>query len=244
MGSSVREVVIIPSYCEVEALPVFLEELLPLLPITTCVVICDDSPLEIFQALKKELEKIKTTGIDIKYNHSESKAGRGAAVKRGLMFAQKEFPSCVYFVECDADGSHRPEDVLRVLTVTESADLVIGSRYLPESIISNWPKSRRVFSKILNKTIPMILRMDINDVTNGLRRYSISATNIILEKESRNAGFTYLSEQALVVTKAKLRVLEIPIHFIDRIHGHSTITYREITQSIKGIFKLIPMSLR
>ena len=90
----------------------------------------------------------------------------------------------------------------------------------------------------------MILRMEINDVTNGLRRYSISATNIILEKESRNAGFTYLSEQALVVTRAKLRVLEIPIHFIDRIHGESTVTYREITQSIKGIFKLIPMSLR
>lgn len=244
MESSIREVVIIPSYCEVEALPVFLRELLPLLPITTCVIICDDSPVDTFEALKKEIEKIDISGIEIKYNHADSKAGRGAAVKRGLILAKAEFSRCAYFVECDADGSHRPEDVLRVLNTKESADLVIGSRYLPGSVISNWPKSRRIFSKILNKIIPMVLRLKINDVTNGLRRYSISATNVILEKESRNAGFTYLSEQALVVTRAKLRVVEIPIHFIDRIHGHSTVTFREIYQSIKGIFTIIPMSLR
>lgn len=242
MSQVISEVLIIPSYSEVLALPVFLSELIPILPNSTCIIICDDSPNQVFKVLKTEISKIKNHTLVINYLHSNSKKGRGAAVKRGLEFARKEFADCKYFLECDADGSHRPQDVVRVLTADKSVDLVIGSRYLGESLISNWPKSRRVFSRILNGTIPKILRINVKDVTNGLRRYSIKATTVILQNQSQNSGFIYLSEQALIVSRAQLSILEVPIHFIDRIHGESTVTYREIISSIRGIFKLIRMS--
>jgi dolichol-phosphate mannosyltransferase len=242
MTQMISEVIIIPSYSEVEALPAFLVELIPILPITTSIIICDDSPEHEFEVLKKKIIKIENQNINISYLHSNSKAGRGAAVKRGLEFARKEYKECRYFLECDADGSHRPEDVIQVLKGNESIDLVIGSRYLEQSLISNWPKSRRAFSRILNWTIPKVLRINVKDVTNGLRRYSANATAVILQKESQNSGFTYLSEQALIVSRAQMSILEVPIHFIDRIHGESTVTYREIINSIKGIFKLVPMS--
>ncbi len=242
MPQMISEVIIIPSYSEVAALPVFLNELIPILPNSAFIIICDDSPNQVFKVLKNEISKIENHNLVIDYLHSNSKAGRGAAVKRGLEFARREFADCKYFLECDADGSHRPEDVVRVLEANQSIDLVIGSRYLGESLISNWPKSRRAFSRILNWTIPKILRINVKDVTNGLRRYSIKATTVLLEKESQNTGFTYLSEQALIISRAQLSIQEVPIHFIDRIHGESTVTYREIISSIRGILKLIPMS--
>jgi dolichol-phosphate mannosyltransferase len=146
-----------------------------------------------FHASQKVFDRISPFACDfenhnhiINYLHSNSKAGRGAAVKRGLEFARREYEECKYFLECDADGSHRPEDVVRVLKENESIDLVIGSRYLGESLISNWPKSRRLFSRILNQALPKLLRINVKDLTNGLRRYSVEATTLILKKESKN----------------------------------------------------------
>ena len=237
--------IIIPSYKELAALPDFLNELTPLLSNSTALVIADDSPQEIFSELEhKVLSDEKLNSIQIIFTHSAGKGGRGAAVKRGFAAATKAFPNLAHVLECDADGSHLPIDVVNVLKHNPAFDMVIGSRYVSGSKISNWPRSRMLFSKILNLIIPKMLGLEIHDVTNGLRRYSIGCVKEIMAVESINSGFIYLSEQALIVTRNRYSIREVPIHFVNRVLGESTVTIREILKSISGIFSLLPYRIR
>ncbi len=153
--------------------------------------------------------------------------------------AREIFPNLRYSIECDADGSHRPEDIVRLIQSSIDCDLLVGSRYLPESKIQGWPISRRLFSYLLNKIVPRVFALGLTDVTNGLRRYSQSAIGAILSEEAICNGFIYLSEQALVVKNNQLTISEIPITFVERTSGTSTVTWREIVNSLRGIAQLL-----
>jgi dolichol-phosphate mannosyltransferase len=117
--------------------------------------------------------------------------------------------------------------------------MLIGSRYLKESAIENWPLLRRIFSKILNSLIPVLLNINVTDITNGLRRYNNQSVDLILNFKQLSFGFTYLSEQALIVRAKNLKILEIPITFINRSRGNSTVGLKEIYSSIQGVFLLL-----
>ena len=233
-------VLVIPSYNESEALEVFLRELLPLLPQDSAIIIADDSVPEVSTIIQGQVDEIKMyCQKQIILDRADVKTGRGAAVKRGMKIALGAFPNLEFVIECDADGSHTPKDVMSVILHPSKCDLVIGSRYLPQSEISNWPLQRKIFSKILNMTIPRILDIPIKDITNGLRRYSINASKLLVSVESMNSGFVYLSEQASVLQRAKYSICETPIHFVNRALGESTVTSKEVIESIIGIKRII-----
>jgi len=235
-----RIVLVIPSYNESEALEVFLRELLPLLPQDSAVIISDDSVPKVSTIIQGQVDEIKINcQKQIIIDRADVKTGRGAAVKRGMRLALSAFPNLEFVVECDADGSHTPKDVVSVILHPSKCDLVIGSRYLPQSKISNWPLQRKIFSKILNMTIPRVLDIPIKDITNGLRRYSMEASALLVSVESLNSGFVYLSEQASILQKARYSICETPIHFINRVLGESTVTSKEVIESITGIKRII-----
>ena len=156
-----------------------------------------------------------------------------------MSIALSEFPNFTTILECDADGSHRPEDILKIKNSSSEADLIVGSRYLKSSKIVGWPASRRIFSWSLNKTIPRLTRVNLKDITNGLRRYSKGAAEEILSAVQVNKGFIYLSEQAILISRASMVISEEPIIFVDRTLGNSTVTWREISNSLLGIFRLV-----
>jgi dolichol-phosphate mannosyltransferase len=237
--NQVKNIIIIPSFNETFALPDLLSQLIDNLTTNDAVLIMDDSKADIATEIDSQCKQIMAQAKCeyIFINHGE-KSGRGAAVRRGMETAKKTFPNMEFVIECDADGSHQPKNILQIRNYESSTDLVIGSRYLPDSTITGWPLSRRIFSYILNKTIPKIFKIDITDITNGLRRYSVSATESILNQRQRNTGFIYLSEQAIVVNNSKLSINEIPIDFIDRTKGESTVSWKEVTDSIRGIIGL------
>lgn len=236
---TVKTALIIPSYNESEALEVFLRELLPLLPSESAVIVVDDSTFEIATKIQGQVDEInRTHQIQVSIDCAKVKTGRGAAVKRGMKRAVNNFPNLKFVIECDADGSHTPADVLSVIQHRSTCDLVIGSRYLPGSKITNWPWQRKVFSRILNLLIPKILNVPVKDITNGLRRYSIDASKLLISTESLNSGFVYLSEQALTLRKAELSICETPIHFINRVLGESTVTSKEVIESIIGVKRM------
>jgi dolichol-phosphate mannosyltransferase len=240
MNSSVSNVIIIPSYNETLALPELLRELKSGLSRQDAVIIMDDSPEEISKVVEhKCLEAIKNSQFNFKFDNSGVKSGRGAAVRRGMAIALSEFPNMQTILECDADGSHRPEDILKIKNSASKADLLVGSRYLKSSKIVGWPLSRRVFSWFLNKSIPRFTGVHLQDITNGLRRYSKGATDAILSENQVNKGFIYLSEQAILISEAGLVISEEPIVFVDRTLGRSTVTWREILDSLFGIYKLV-----
>jgi len=203
----------------------------------------DDSHHEISRDLERKcLEAIEDSIFDFKFYNSGLKSGRGAAVRNGMITALSEFPNVEKILECDADGSHRPQDILKIKNSSSTADLLVGSRYLNSSKIVGWPLSRRIFSMLLNKSIPRLTGVNLRDITNGLRRYSKNAIKEMLSENQVNKGFIYLSEQAILISRRDLMISEEPIIFVDRTLGRSTVTWREITSSLLGIFRLVVAS--
>jgi dolichol-phosphate mannosyltransferase len=240
MISLVSTVIIIPSYNETLALPQLLGEIEKGLEVHDAVIVMDDSSKEIAEQIERKCrEVVKNSEFVFLFDNSGSKSGRGAAVRRGITIALATFPNVKNIIECDADGSHQPEDILKIRNSSSTADLLVGSRYLKSSQILGWPLSRRAFSWFLNKTIPRLTGVPLNDITNGLRRYSKDAAIKILSEFQVNKGFIYLSEQAIVISRAGLEISEEPIIFVDRTLGTSTVTLREILNSLHGIISLI-----
>ena len=240
MNAQVSTVIIIPSYNETLALPELLRELKLGLMKQDAVIVVDDSPPETSLEIKRLcLESIDDCEFDFRFDQSGGKSGRGAAVRRGMVLAISEFPNLEKVLECDADGSHRPVDILQIKNSLSSADLLVGSRYLSSSKIVGWPVTRRAFSWFLNRSIPRATGVNLQDITNGLRRYSKAAVGKVLSEKQTNKGFIYLSEQAILISRAGMAISEEPIIFVDRTLGRSTVTWREISTSLYGIFQLV-----
>lgn len=245
MNTNVTNVIVIPSYNETLALPQLLRDLKPGLSSRDAIIIMDDSSKEISKEIKQRcLESVAESDFEFRFETSGTKSGRGAAIRKGMIIALTQFPNVQYLVECDADGSHRPFDILKIKASPSRADLLVGSRYLPSSVIQGWPISRRVFSWILNRIIPRLIRVNLQDITNGLRRYSRIAIEKIVSEPQVNAGFIYLSEQAVHIARAEMKIEEESIIFVDRTLGVSTVTWREILSSIQGVLKLFGNELK
>ena len=233
-------VVAIPAYNERETLPIVVTELSLFLSEKDAILILDDSPFQIHAETQSAVTAaVKSSRCLVYFSHNNGKSGRGAAVRRGMKLSVEKFPKMKYFIECDADGSHQVADIIKLKSSEIVCDLLVGSRYLRESRIIGWSIPRRVFSKILNSVIPFLLKVPIKDITNGLRRYTPYALRQILLQEPINKGFTYLSEQAFVIHSSQLKLAEIPIIFVERVAGRSTVTWREILTSLRGILYLL-----
>lgn len=234
---AVDSVVVIAAFREFENLRTLLIELNQLLPANIAIVIADDTG----EDKESSIEAIVRESLGGMRNwlvtFSNIKSGRGSAVLRGFRLSVKKFPAIGYFVECDADGSHRPLDICNLLLSSKS-DFVIGSRYLPNSRILGWPISRRIASRILNFVIPKALKVRTTDVTNGLRRYSLRSVQLIMSHQPNNSGFIFLSEQANLLSRNGIDPVDFPITFIDRIHGTSSVGFAEILDSIRGVYFL------
>ena len=238
--NSIKCVIAIPSYNEVTSLPILIKELSLVLNSDDAVLILDDSPLDNQEKIKSLVtNSFSDSKGMLLFLNSDKKLGRGSAVRRGMQFCKRDFPNFKYFIECDADGSHQVLDIVKVRDHESQVDLLIGSRYLKESQIIGWSLQRKIFSRLLNFIIPRLLHIPVKDITNGLRRYSPRTIDYILKINPINNGFTYLSEQLLIAHSKGLSTLELPIVFIDRVSGKSTVTYKEIINSIKGILLLL-----
>ena len=235
-----KSVIVIASYNEIEALPALISKISPSLNQNQLVIIADDSPIEIREELIERCkQEFKSDTSTLDFSFASNKSGRGAAIYRGIKYAQETYGNFDFYIECDSDGSHRPEDILKILNSESNVDLLIGSRYLSQSKIIGWPLSRTIFSKGLNLTIPKILKVPCKDITNGLRRYSNRAIQVLLGKTPKNSGFIYLSEQAQLISSAGLSISETPIIFENRIAGESTVGVKEIFNSFIGVMKLV-----
>ena len=244
-STEIRIAIVIPSYREDTALPTLLRQLSKKLTIEDAIIIVDDSPAPESAIIERKCkEATESSGAQFHFISCGIKSGRGHAIRRGMIFAMNCFEHLEFIIECDADGSHTVTDIIRLRDSKIQAHLLIGSRYLAGSQIIGWPISRRVFSLLLNKMIPKLLSINITDITNGLRRYSTIATSNILDVPQENIGFIYLTEQAIILNEAKLNYAEVPVTFINRTEGKSTVTILEIFRSMQGIHKLIKKSRR
>ncbi len=132
---------IIPTYNEADNLPLILGRLFAAVPSAQALVVDDGSP----DGTGEVADKLATEDGRIEVLHRTEKAGLGAAYVAG--FRRGLAAGYDVLVEMDADGSHAPEQLPRLLTALEHADLVLGSRWVPGGQVRNWPKSREALSR-------------------------------------------------------------------------------------------------
>jgi dolichol-phosphate mannosyltransferase len=240
-----HSILVFPSYLEAENLEILISSLSPFLTANDLIVVADDSGAD-YRALLEDscTRALQGSNGRLCFSYSDAKNGRGAAVRNAFESAQKNGSTISKFLEADSDGSHRPDDIIKILRHSSDADLLIGSRYSRGSKISGWPISRRIFSKILNLSIPSILGVNSNDLTNGLRRYNQNAIQVMLSEDAKNKGFIYLSETAYLIAQADLAVEDVPIHFENRLFGESTVGRSEIFNSLSGLIRLVGLRLK
>lgn len=229
------KVIVFPSFNEFDNLKVLIPRLISAINLEDIILVCDDSEY----GQRNEISKFLTKFKQVHHLPGNLKGGRGRAVRRGFEWVlnhnQNKF---THVIEADCDGSHRMEDIKILLNYDDKEDLVIGSRYLPKSKIIGWSVSRKLFSRILNFIIPRILNLEVKDITNGLRRYSINACRLLVEKRQNSDGFIYLSEQLMVLKESGIAAQEIPIVFESRLHGKSSVGINELLKALKEVFKL------
>ncbi len=198
------------------------------------IVVVDDSPDD------KTVEALRTIrGPSLHVIHRTVKGGRGSAVIEGLRYLRSR--NVDWAVEMDADFSHPPGQLPQLIEDAKSRklDLLIASRYLPESQILNWPLTRRAFSLASNQLARFLLNVPISDYTNGYRVYSAKSIDVIVNECGRlGTGFIALSEILVNVYYRGLRVGEIPTKFVNRVRGESSVDSGEIKNALTGLIKI------
>ena len=164
-----------------------------------------------------------------------AKLGLGTAYVTGFGWGRERGYRAV--VEMDADLSHDPRDVPRLLDALENADLVIGSRYVDGGSVENWGPFRQKLSSIGNWYARLMLRFPVRDSTSGFRAYRI---DMVGEEQLRGVashGYVFQIEMTRRVFRRGGRIAEIPITFIERATGQSKMKSRIVIEAILGVTK-------
>jgi dolichol-phosphate mannosyltransferase len=124
-------------------------------------------------------------------------------------------------VEMDADGSHAPEDLPRLLDALQDADLALGSRYVPGGRVVNWPKRRELLSRGGNLYSKLALGVGVNDITGGFRAYRRRVLESLVLDDVASQGYCFQVDLAWRTVQAGFCVVEVPITFTEREIGDS-----------------------
>jgi dolichol-phosphate mannosyltransferase len=162
--------------------------------------------------------------------HRPAKAGLGAAYRAGFAWALASGYDAIG--QMDADGSHDPADVPRLLDALRHADLVIGSRYVPGGAVRNWPYQRRLLSRAGNTYVRLWTGLPINDATAGFRMFRRHTLAALELDDVRSDGYSFQIELALRTHAAGLRVVEIPITFVERTDGVSKMSRAIVIEAL------------
>ena len=135
----------------------------------------------------------------------------------------------------DADGSHQPEQLDRLLAALADADLVIGSRWVPGGSVRNWPKRRELLSRGGNLYVRLLLGIDVRDATAGFRLFRRSALEKIDLSSVESTGYVFQTDLVTRCLRAGLVVREVPIEFVERVRGDSKMSGAVASESLRRI---------
>jgi dolichol-phosphate mannosyltransferase len=151
--------------------------------------------------------------------HRTTKAGLGPAYVAGFRWAREHGYDVI--VEMDADGSHAPEQLPRLLAALADADLVLGSRYVPGGEVADWPVHRLLLSRAGNLYTRRALRMPLTDATGGYRAARGELIDRLPFEDVASEGYCFQVDWAWRAVRAGARVVEVPITFTERAFGRS-----------------------
>jgi dolichol-phosphate mannosyltransferase len=221
-----RVVIIMPTYNERQNLEIMTGRIRECTPDADVLVVDDNSP----DGTGDLADKIAEADPHVRVMHRTEKAGLGRAYIAGFSWALEQGYDAV--VEMDADGSHRPEDLPALLAAWgDGADAVIGSRYVPGGTVVNWPKSREFLSRGANVYNRIMLGTSVRDATGGFRVYAARTLRQIGLEGIESAGYCFQIDMTLRVLQAGLKLVEVPITFVERERGSSKMSNAVIREA-------------
>ncbi len=230
-----RALVVVPTYNERESLPGALERLAEHVPDADVLVVDDGSPdgtADLAEKLSEADAPVRgRTAVHVM--RRTAKEGLGPAYLAGFAWALDRDYDVV--VEMDADGSHRAQDLPKLLARTADADLVIGSRWVKGGTVVNWPLRREVLSRGANVYVRIVLGLDVKDATAGFRAYRADLLRAMPLGDVASQGYGFQVDMTLRARRAGARIVEVPITFVEREHGVSKMSGGIIGEALVSV---------
>lgn len=207
--------VIIPTYNEAENIKSIVGRVRKAVPEAHVLVADDNSP----DGTGKLADELAAGDEQVRVLHRKGKEGLGAAYLAGFHWGLDNGYGVL--IEMDADGSHQPEELPRLLTALKGADLVLGSRWVPGGRVVNWPRSREVISRGGSLYSRLALDLPLRDITGGYRAFRRETLEGLGLDEVASQGYCFQVDLARRAVKAGYHVVEVPITFVERELGDS-----------------------
>ncbi|RMF32842.1 MAG: polyprenol monophosphomannose synthase [Chlorobiota bacterium] len=232
-----RAIVVIPTYNERENIGRLIEALGRVLPQLDVLVVDDHSPdgtAELVRSMARDDTRIHLL-------EREAKLGLGTAYCTGFRWALDRG----YHIICqmDADFSHNPEDLPRLIAALDHADLVIGSRYISGVNVVNWPMRRLLLSYAANVYTRLVTGMPIRDATGGFKAFRAELLHRIDLGAIHSNGYAFQIEMNFRAWKLGARIEELSIVFVDRTNGVSKMSRSIIYEAAWIVWKLKVLAL-
>ncbi|OEV03849.1 polyprenol monophosphomannose synthase [Streptomyces oceani] len=207
--------VIIPTFNEADNIASIVGRVRTAVPEAHVLVADDNSP----DGTGKVADELAAEDDHVRVLHRQGKEGLGAAYLAGFRWGLERDYGVL--VEMDADGSHQPEELPRLLTSLRNADLVLGSRWVPGGRIVNWPKHREFISRGGSVYSRLLLDVSVRDMTGGYRAFRRETLEGIDMDTVASQGYCFQVDLAHRAIRRGFRVREVPITFVERERGDS-----------------------
>jgi dolichol-phosphate mannosyltransferase len=228
--------IVIPTYNETENLPVLIPRLLSLDIDQLKILIVDDVSPDGTGRIADELSQAHPGRIQVLHRIGLQR-GLGAAYIDGFRKALLDGADIIFGI--DADLSHDPDDIPRMLARITQCDMIVGSRYTPGGgVVGHWGWYRVLLSNCAQWYIQMILGLKTRDATSAFRCYKRTALEQVNLVSMEPVGFSFLIEVLYNIEKLGLKVDEYPIRFRDRERGQSKVSLRVISSAMVNVLKI------
>ncbi|MFW6205155.1 MAG: polyprenol monophosphomannose synthase [Actinomycetota bacterium] len=221
-----RVLVVVPTYNEAAMIRKMVDRVRGSVPRADVLVVDDDSPDgtgEIAASLAEVDERVHVL-------HRPVKQGLGAAYVAGFAWGLERAYDVL--VEMDADGSHQPEELDRLLEALDTADLVLGSRYVPGGRVVNWSRWRQLLSRGGNRYTRAVLGIPLRDATGGFRAFRAETLRRVDLDGVASQGYCFQVDLAWRAIRAGLIVTEVPITFVEREQGTSKMSGAVVREAL------------
>lgn len=227
-----KTLVIMPTYNEAMNIEHSVEQLFKHNPAVSLLIVDDSSP----DATGAIANKLAAANPKISVLHREAKTGLADAYKAGFAWGLKN--KFDYLVEMDADGSHRAEDLPKLLTKAAGHELVIGSRWVSGGSVENWPAYRMALSRGGNAYAKLMLGSNIKDLTAGFRVYQAQLIERLHLEDLAAHGYSFQVEMTRKCEQIGASIVEVPITFVEREHGVSKMSNAIVLEAMWLVTKL------
>lgn len=224
-----RTLVAMPTYNESANLESMLLRILAATPEVNVLVVDDNSP----DGTGQLADAFAARDSRVHVLHRPGKGGLGAAYRAGFQWGLDH--DYEVLVEMDADGSHQPEQLPLLLEAIEDADLVIGSRWVPGGSVVNWPLSRKILSLGGNLYTRICLGVRTQDATGGFRAFRATAVQRIGMLQGSAQGYVFQVDNTYRAHRAGLRIVEVPIEFVERVAGVSKMSRAIVIEAMASV---------